>query len=150
MTPHTSMAADPTYPLNPVANIIAAALLSLVLLNSVIRQSWNLGLAFLCFWLFLESLTDGVGGIIWSDNADVRLYVYCDISEFQPPQLESGGELTNEISVACADRVPCHEIYGHLHFDAAFAQNLKTSDHGGANERSGMYSLARLTPSITG
>lgn len=77
------MATDPTYPLNPVANIIAAALLSLVLLSNAVRRSWNLALAFLCFWLFLEALTNGIGGIIWADNADVKLYVYCDISEWK-------------------------------------------------------------------
>lgn len=75
------MAADPTYPLYPAANILAATLLLLVLLTSAIRRSWNLGLAFLCFWLFFEALADGVNGIVWSDNADAKLYVYCDIGQ---------------------------------------------------------------------
>ncbi|KZV70306.1 hypothetical protein PENSPDRAFT_685563 [Peniophora sp. CONT] len=74
------MAADPTYPLSPIANIIAAALLSLVLLSSAVRRSWNLGLAILCFWLFLEALTNGIGGIIWANNAEIKLHVYCDIT----------------------------------------------------------------------
>ncbi|VDC04270.1 unnamed protein product [Peniophora sp. CBMAI 1063] len=43
------------------------------------RQSWNLGVAFLCFWLSLETLTNGIDAAIWSDNADVKLLVYCDI-----------------------------------------------------------------------
>ncbi|KZV70308.1 hypothetical protein PENSPDRAFT_445732 [Peniophora sp. CONT] len=72
-------AVDPTYPLYPVANIIVAALLLLVLLNNAVRRSWNLSLTFLCFWLFVEALTDGIGSIIWADNADVKLYIYCDI-----------------------------------------------------------------------
>ena len=75
------MAADPTYPLYPIANILAAALLLLVFLTSAIRRSWNLGLAFLCFWLFFEALADGVNGIVWANDADVRLSVYCDIGE---------------------------------------------------------------------
>ncbi|VDC00590.1 unnamed protein product [Peniophora sp. CBMAI 1063] len=54
-------------------------MLLLVLLTSFIRQSWNLGVAFLCFWLFLETLTAGINGIIWSSNAEIKLYVYCDI-----------------------------------------------------------------------
>ena len=74
-------AADPTYPLYPIACILAAAMLCLVLLTNFLRQSWNLGVAFLCFWLFLECLTDGVDAIIWSDNADIRLYIYCDIGQ---------------------------------------------------------------------
>ncbi|KZV62000.1 STE3-domain-containing protein [Peniophora sp. CONT] len=72
-------AVDPTYPLYPLASILAAAMLLLVLLTSFVRQSWNLGVAFLCFWLFWENLTGGVAAIIWSDNADIKLYVYCDI-----------------------------------------------------------------------
>lgn len=70
---------DPTYPLFPVASLIAAAMLLLVLLTSFVRQSWNLGVIFLCFWLFTEDLTSAIGTIIWSNNADIKLYVYCDI-----------------------------------------------------------------------
>ncbi|KZV65945.1 STE3-domain-containing protein [Peniophora sp. CONT] len=76
----TKMAAvDPSYPLYPIACILSAAMLLLVLLTSFIRQSWNLGVAFLCFWLFFENSSSGINAIVWSDNADIRLYVYCDI-----------------------------------------------------------------------
>ncbi|VDB95776.1 unnamed protein product [Peniophora sp. CBMAI 1063] len=72
-------AVDPTYPLYPIACLLASVTLLLVLLNSFIRQSWNLGVAFLCFWLFFENLTNGISPILWSDNALIKLYVYCDI-----------------------------------------------------------------------
>ncbi|KZV65159.1 STE3-domain-containing protein [Peniophora sp. CONT] len=72
-------AADPTYPLYPIACILASIMLLLVLMTSFVRQSWNLGVAFLCFWLFLELSTAAVNAIIWSDNADIKWYVYCDI-----------------------------------------------------------------------
>ncbi|KZV68487.1 hypothetical protein PENSPDRAFT_582281 [Peniophora sp. CONT] len=72
-------ATDPTYPLYPIASIIATGLLLLVLLTSFIRQNWNLGVTFLCFWLLLENLTAAVNAIIWSDNADIKHYIYCDI-----------------------------------------------------------------------
>ncbi|KZV66427.1 STE3-domain-containing protein [Peniophora sp. CONT] len=72
-------AVDPTYPLFPVACVLSAAMVLLVLLTSFVRQSWNLGVAFLCFWLFFENLTLGINAVIWSDNADIKLYVYCDI-----------------------------------------------------------------------
>ena len=75
-------AVDPTYPLYPIACILSAVMLLLVLLTGFIRQSWNLGVAFLCFWLFLECFALGVNTIIWSDNADIKLYVYCDICQF--------------------------------------------------------------------
>lgn len=72
-------AVDPTYPLYPIACIVSAAMLLLVLLNNLVRQGWNLGVTFLCFWLFVENLANGINAVIWSDNADVKLYVYCDI-----------------------------------------------------------------------
>ncbi|VDB87361.1 unnamed protein product [Peniophora sp. CBMAI 1063] len=72
-------AVDPSYPLYPIASLVSAALLLLVLLTSFIRQSWNLGVAFLCFWLFLQNLTSGISAILWSNNADVKHYIYCDI-----------------------------------------------------------------------
>ncbi|KZV72160.1 fungal pheromone STE3G-protein-coupled receptor, partial [Peniophora sp. CONT] len=72
-------AADPTYPLYTIAGILAAVMLLLVLLTNLVRQSWNLGVTFLCFWLCLENLTEAASTIIWSDNADVKHNVYCDI-----------------------------------------------------------------------
>ncbi|KZV71825.1 STE3-domain-containing protein [Peniophora sp. CONT] len=72
-------AVDPSYPLYPVASILAAVMLLLVLLTSFIRQSWNLGVAFLCFWLFFENTTRAVTTVLWSDNTHVMLHVYCDI-----------------------------------------------------------------------
>ncbi|VDC07901.1 unnamed protein product [Peniophora sp. CBMAI 1063] len=72
-------AVDPTYPLYPIACILAAAALFLVLLSAFIRRNWNLGVAFLSLWLFLENIANGVDAIVWSDNAEVRLYAYCDL-----------------------------------------------------------------------
>ena len=72
-------AVDPTYPLYPIATFLASVMLLLVLLTSFIRQSWNFGVALLCFWLFFENLTNAVNAIMWSDNAQVKHYVYCDI-----------------------------------------------------------------------
>ena len=74
-------AADPSYPLYPIALIVAATMLLLVLLTGFIRQRWNLGVTFLCFWLFFENLTNGLNAVIWADNADIKLYVYCDIGQ---------------------------------------------------------------------
>lgn len=75
-------AADPTYPLYPTACILSSAMLLLALVTNCVRKNWNLGVAFLCFWLFIENLTRGVDSIIWSDNSDIKLYVYCDIGKF--------------------------------------------------------------------
>ncbi|KZV67375.1 STE3-domain-containing protein [Peniophora sp. CONT] len=72
-------AVDPTYPLFPIASILAAVLLLIMLLNGLVRQSWNLGLCFLSFWLLVINLINAANAIIWSDNADIKLYVYCNI-----------------------------------------------------------------------
>ncbi|VDB95535.1 unnamed protein product [Peniophora sp. CBMAI 1063] len=72
-------ATDPTYPLYPLVCLVGAILLLLVFISGFLRQSWNLGVTFLCFWLFFENLTYAANTIIWSDNADVKLYIYCDI-----------------------------------------------------------------------
>ena len=80
---HFDMAAvDPTYPLYPIASFLASLMLLLVLLTSFVRQSWNFGVALLCFWLFFENLTNGINAILWSDNFDIKLNVYCDIGSY--------------------------------------------------------------------
>jgi hypothetical protein len=78
------MAVDPTYPLYPVSCIVCATLMLLVLTMSFVRQSWNIGLAFLCFWLFWQLLTAGIDAVIWSDSAEIKLLVYCDIGKSKP------------------------------------------------------------------
>ena len=70
---------DPSFPLYPVACVFAATGLFLVLLTSFIRSRWNLGVSFLCFWLFLENLTFAVNSIVWADNGDIKHHVYCDL-----------------------------------------------------------------------
>ena len=76
------VAAEPSFPLYPIACFLASILLLLVLLTSFIRQSWNFGVALLCFWLFFENLTAGINAILWSDNFDIKLDVYCDIGSY--------------------------------------------------------------------
>ena len=81
----TTMAAvDPTYPLYSLACLLASIGVLFVLLTSFVRQNWNLGVTFLCFWLCIENLSNGIDAVIWSDNADVKLYVYCDIVRSAP------------------------------------------------------------------
>jgi hypothetical protein len=77
------MAVDPTYPLYPVFSISCAVLLVLVLTTNFVRRSWNLGVTFLCFWLFWELLTGGINAVIWANSAEPKLFVYCDIGRLQ-------------------------------------------------------------------
>jgi pheromone a factor receptor len=73
------MAVDPTYPLYPILCIVSAFCMFLILTHSFIRQSWNLAVTFLCVGLFLDNLTHGINAIVWRDNADIKVPVYCDI-----------------------------------------------------------------------
>lgn len=81
------MTFDPTYPLLPVFSIFSAALLAVVLISSTVRQSWNIGISVLCFWVGLENLVNGVGEVIWRNNADIKLEVWCDIGELRCSEL---------------------------------------------------------------
>ena len=74
-------AVDPTYPLLPIFSFISVALLVTTLATGLIRQNWNLVVTFLCVWLLLTNLIYGTNAIIWSDNADVKFYIYCDIGQ---------------------------------------------------------------------
>ncbi|VDB87074.1 unnamed protein product [Peniophora sp. CBMAI 1063] len=71
---------DPTYPLLPAVCFLAAASLLLLMLNGLARQTkWNFGVGLLTCCLIVMNLTNGMNTILWSDNADIKLYVYCDI-----------------------------------------------------------------------
>lgn len=74
-------AADPTYPLLPIMCIVSCVLLLLMFVNGLVRQNWNLGVAFLCFWLLVDSIIHAVNTIAWSDNFDIKLDIYCNIGE---------------------------------------------------------------------
>ena len=100
---HCNMAAvAPTYPLYPIACFLSAIMLFLVFFTSFLRQSWNLGVAFLCFWLFLENLSYGANAIIWSDNMDLKYYAYCDVGEyiFRPGPGSSQAYSTSSLHVS--------------------------------------------------
>jgi len=70
---------DPSYPLYPIASILCSAALALILCTNFIRRSWNTGLSLLCIYLCVENLFSGVSAILWADNWDVKIPVYCDI-----------------------------------------------------------------------
>ncbi|KZV61422.1 hypothetical protein PENSPDRAFT_298295 [Peniophora sp. CONT] len=77
----TMTALDPTYPLYPIVDVLAAVMLLLVLTTSVVRHSWNLGVVFLSFWLSIELASTAASNIIWSDNRHrkERFHTFCDI-----------------------------------------------------------------------
>ena len=93
-------AADPTYPLYPIFCFVSVVMLFSVLLTSFVRQRWNFGVSSLCFWLFLELLSGAINAIIWSDNDDVQLYIYCDIGGCDSQGAESENKISPNISAS--------------------------------------------------
>lgn len=73
---------DSTYPLVPIANFIACALILIPLIH-VATRSWNTGVCVFAFWTFLQSLSTAVNTIVWSDYVKDRAPVWCDICEPQ-------------------------------------------------------------------
>lgn len=71
---------DPTYPLVPIANIIGCALVLIPLFHMVTR-SWNTGVYVFAFWVFLSCLSFTVNTIVWSNDANDKAPVWCDICE---------------------------------------------------------------------
>ena len=71
----------PGYPAIPVTGFISSTLLLLVLITSIERRSWNFGLTVLCVCVFVENFFGSIETVIWKDNADIKLYVFCDFSE---------------------------------------------------------------------
>ena len=96
-------AVDPTYPLLPAATLLSAVMVALVLLTSVVRQNWNLGVIFLCSWLFIETLVNSVNFILWSDNGYIKLFVYCDIGVLHLP-----------VPALSYQVLTCHPTVSHL------------------------------------
>lgn len=76
-------AADPSYPLLPIANILCAACLFLLLIVNFLRRAhvFNVAVNLLSFCLFWETLFNGIGMIVWSDNAEIKAYTFCDVGE---------------------------------------------------------------------
>ncbi|VDB84969.1 unnamed protein product [Peniophora sp. CBMAI 1063] len=74
-------AADPSYPLLPVANILCAGCLFLLLAVNLVRRShaFNVVVNLLAFCLFWETLLNGIGMIAWADNAEIKAAPFCDI-----------------------------------------------------------------------
>lgn len=79
-------AVDPSYPLLPVVYFLSSLMTIVVLVTGVVRQSWNLGVTFLCFWLSVEGLVDEANFIIWSSGSEVKHHVYCDIGSCNLPK----------------------------------------------------------------
>ncbi|VDB84968.1 unnamed protein product [Peniophora sp. CBMAI 1063] len=75
------MAADPSYPLLPVANILCAGCLFLLLVMNVLRRShaFNVVVNLLSFSLFWETLLNGIGMIVWANDANIKAHAFCDI-----------------------------------------------------------------------
>lgn len=73
-----SFSMEPTYPLAPIANLIACALVVIPLFRMA-NAPWNTGVYAFALYLVLQSLSTGVNTIVWSRDAVNRAPVWCDI-----------------------------------------------------------------------
>ncbi|VDB88611.1 unnamed protein product [Peniophora sp. CBMAI 1063] len=74
----------PGYPVVPIFAFLSSTLLLLVLITSAVRRSWNFGLTVLCVCVFVENFCGAIETVVWKDNADIKLYAFCDfISRWQ-------------------------------------------------------------------
>ena len=72
---------DPTFPLVPVANLLAFLLVLIPLITTVHKQ-WNTGVCMYAIWVGTMALIRGINTIVWADNARIVAPVWCDISTF--------------------------------------------------------------------
>jgi len=73
------MAADPSYPLFPIAGIVFYSLMFLLLTTNFMRQSWNLGVPVMCANLGVLNLIQSINAILWANTSEVKAVIYCDI-----------------------------------------------------------------------
>ena len=83
-SPRTDAMRDPTYPLIPVANLLAACILVATLVSNSIRGAHNRGVIMLVGWTFVQDLIMAIHSIVWSDSSDNIAPVFCDICAFLP------------------------------------------------------------------
>ena len=73
---------DPTFPLAPIVNFLSAILALLPLFTNALHSgSLNIAIVAFAVWTSVECVTTGVNSIIWSDNVNNLVPVWCDISE---------------------------------------------------------------------
>lgn len=71
------MSLDPTYPLMPVLNFVGG-ICALVPFPWML-QSWNVGAAALSIWVSLKCLNSFINMVVWRDNWELQVPVFCDI-----------------------------------------------------------------------
>lgn len=67
------------FPGLPIASFLAAVLVLIPL-----PWHWrarNIPTLSIIFWLFVVNMTHGVNAIVWYHNVEIRLVVWCEISE---------------------------------------------------------------------
>ena len=70
---------DPTYPLVPIASIVAAVLVLLTFITSGVRGAYNRGVVMFEGWVFVGLLITAIQTIVWRDSYELIAPVFCDI-----------------------------------------------------------------------
>ncbi|VDB87269.1 unnamed protein product [Peniophora sp. CBMAI 1063] len=71
---------DPTYPLVPIANICAAAMIVTTLVSSKLRGAHNRGIVMLAGWVLAQVAIISIQSIVWRDSWQIMIPVFCDIT----------------------------------------------------------------------
>ena len=68
---------DPTYPLIPVANVIASTLVLVPLI--LLFRTWQISISVYAMWICVKGLTTAVRAVVWNDNTRIVVPLFCDI-----------------------------------------------------------------------
>lgn len=71
---------DSTYPLVPLANLLACVLV-LASMSKSMFQTWNVGVCSFAIWVLITGFTIAVDAIVWADDFENSAPVWCDIGE---------------------------------------------------------------------
>ncbi len=69
------------YPLTPIGSLIGFVLSVLPLVSRLRFQPWNTGIWMYAFWIGIMNFTNFVNTIIWHNNVDIVVPVWCDIGK---------------------------------------------------------------------
>lgn len=69
------------YPITPIGDFIGFILSVLPLVSHSRMQSWNVGIWVCAFWVGTMNLSNFVKMIVWHNNVDIVIPVWCDIGK---------------------------------------------------------------------
>jgi len=91
------------YPLTQIGSFIGLVLSVAPLASYLSLHSWNTGIWMYAFWVGIMNLTNFVNTIVWHNNVDIIIPVWCDIVT----KLQLGAA----VGVPACTLVLCHRLF---------------------------------------